>query len=69
MSTFAKKEDPDEMQQHNAAFHQGLYTVCNGKIDLQTKENNTFFELWPDNPRYVQWTKPTSLYETRRKNP
>ena len=41
MSTFANSEDPDEMQ-HNAAFHQSLhclfrvYTVCEGKKDLQT---------------------------------
>ena len=40
MCTFANSEDPDEMQ-HNAAFHQ-VYTVFQGKKDLQTKEYNIF---------------------------
>ena len=31
MGTLANSEDPAEMQHYNAAFHQGLHTVCNGK--------------------------------------
>ena len=47
-----------------------LDTVCKGKKDLQTKEYNIFFlKLQPDTSRYVQWTIPHTLYQTRRKNP
>ena len=37
MSTFAKGEDPDEIQ-HSAAFHYGPH--CKGKNDLWTKVEN-----------------------------
>ena len=43
MGTFANSEDPDEMP-HNAAFHQGICTVCQNKINLQTT-NNFFLEI------------------------
>ena len=48
-SIFANSEDPDEMQ-HNAAFHQGLHSICKGKKDLQEKktiylENNDLTPL------------------------
>ena len=56
MSTFANREDPDEMQ-HYAEFH------LKGKKDLQSNI------ILPDTPRYLQWTIPNLLYQTRRKNP
>ena len=42
MGTFTNSEDPDEMP-HDAAFHIRVYTVCYGKMDLQTKKT-IFFE-------------------------
>ena len=45
-----------------------VYTVCKGKKDLQTKNTIFFLFLQPDIPRYVQWTIPSLLYQTRRKN-
>ena len=35
--TFANSEDPDEMQ-HNAAFHQGLYTVVKVKRSISSAD-------------------------------
>ena len=46
-----------------------VYIVWKGKKDNQTKEYNIFWKLKPDTPRYVQWTIPSLLYQTRRKNP
>ena len=54
--------------QHNAAFHQ-VNTVCKGKKDLQKKEYNIFLKIITWRPRYVQWTIPSLLYQTKRKNP
>ena len=60
-------EDADEMP-HNVAFHQGLH--CKGKKDLQTiKYINLLKKLQPDTPRYVQWSIPSLLYQTKRKSP
>ena len=43
MGTFANREDPDEMQ-HNAAFNR-VYTIFEGKKDIQTLEYNIFWKL------------------------
>ena len=59
MGSFTYSEDPDEMP-HNVAFHQGLY--CLLRSYLQKSENY-------DTLRYVQWTMPGLLHQTRRKNP
>ena len=53
--------------QHNAAFIR-VYTFCKGKKIFRQK-NTIDLKLYPDNPRYVQWTIPSLLYQTRRKNP
>ena len=42
MSTFANREDPDEMQL-KAAFHQGLH--CNDKKSFQSKTYNILLKL------------------------
>ena len=31
--------------------------------------NKIVFKLLSDTPRYVQWTSPSLLFQTRRKNP
>ena len=68
MSTFANSEDRDEMQQ-NADFIR-VYTVCKCKRDLQTNKIQFFFlKIITCNPRYVQRTIPSLLYQTRRNNP
>ena len=41
--------------------------VCKGKNDLQTKEYNIFLKIITWHPRYVQWTIPSLLYQTRSK--
>ena len=40
LGTLANSTDPDEMQ-HNAAFHQGVYTVC--KINLKRLKQQSVF--------------------------
>ena len=40
MGTLMNSDDPDEMP-HNVTFIR-IYTVCNGKNDLQKKEYNIF---------------------------
>ena len=45
-----------------------VYTVLKVKKDLQTKEYNVFL-INMTLPRYVQWTIPSLLYQTRKKNP
>ena len=65
MGTFTNSEDPDEMPHFIR-----VYTVCEGKKDLQMKKYNFFcfnYNLTP--PRYVQCTNPSILDQTRRKNP
>ena len=37
--------------------------------DFQTKKYNIFFKLITWHPRYVQWTIPSLLFQTNRKNP
>ena len=49
------------------AFHQGL--LCKGKKIFRQMNTIYFWKLWPDIPRYVQWTIPSILYQARRKNP
>ena len=44
-----------------------VYTVCKGIKDFQTKEYNILLIVtW--HPRYVEWTIPSLLYQSRRKN-
>ena len=45
-----------------------VYTVCKGKEDVQTKEY-LIKKLKPDTPRFVKWTIPSLMYQTKRKNP
>ena len=73
MGAFTNSEDPDEMLHY---FHQGLHCLLKIKTSSD-KKNNVFlcfflfffFLRKPDTPRYVQWTIPSLLYQTRRKNP
>ena len=55
-------EDPYK----RVAFHQGLHCL------LSTKRYSIFLSIFfkssPDFPRYLQWTIPSLLYETRRKS-
>ena len=44
-----------------------VYTVCKGQKDVQTK-NTIFLKIIIWHPWYVQWTIPSLLYQTRRKN-
>ena len=51
----------------NAVFHLGLH--CLRKKILRQIIQYFFLKLQPNTPRYVQWTIPRLLYQTRRKNP
>ena len=45
-----------------------VYTVCKGKTILAEWDSILFgnYNLWP---QYIQWTIPSVLHQTRRKNP
>ena len=62
MGTFTNSEDPDEMRimQHFIRAN----TVCIGKKDLQNTLNISKKYIYSDIPRYIQWTIPSSLYQT-----
>ena len=50
------------MKTQIAAFHQGLF--------VKVKKIKIFsLKLYPDTPRYVKWTIPSLLYQTKRKIP
>ena len=69
MHTLTNSEDPDE-RSHNATFHLGLYHLLGQKQSSEReRERNTIFfvKSQPVTPRYVQWTIPSLLYQTRRK--
>ena len=67
MHPLANSEDPDEIP-HNAAFHQGLHSLLRQEQSSE-KEIQYFLEIITCDPQYIQWTIPSYLYQTRRKNP
>ena len=66
MRSLTNSEDSDEML-HNAAFHQSLHYLL-GQKQSSGKEIHFIRKLLTLTPQYIQWTIPSLLYQTRRKN-
>ena len=68
MSTFANSEDP--MKFSIMLHFIRIYTVCKELKKIFRQKNTIYFEKYNLTlHRYVQWTIPSVLYKTRRKNP
>ena len=69
MGTLANSEDPEKCQVHVKRNFVRVCTICQDKNDLQRKKYNYIWKIYPVTHRYIQWTIPSPLYQTRRNTP
>ena len=53
----------------NTAFHQGIHSLLKQNNLPREHYKKIFGNYKPVIPRYIEWTIPCLLYQTRRKNP
>ena len=69
-STLCIRETPNQVLLQTVMLHFIGSTLFVKLKKICRQKNAIFFKkLYPDTPKYVQWTIPSLLYQTRRKNP